>query len=219
MEDIGASGTRPAADLLVQALQSVATEAVRRVIGHYFAVHSTAAVPSRLAIDPTKMRDILPNVILLDATVGDRFPIRLAGTGFRNRLGREITGTNWLDLIPEASRGAMASCLGTLLSQPCGAHFLVAEGWRLDPCLEYVLLPLTSPGASATDMLFGAAALIREPDIGDWRAPVTAQPMRYIDIGRAVPEKHPISATAEASATPDNGSADQSPGLFRHDAS
>lgn len=218
MEDLGASGTAPAAKLLAEALQSVATEAVRRVIVHYFAVRGTAAVPSRRAIDPTKLRDILPNVILIDAAGGERFPIRLAGTGFRNRLDREITGTNWLDLMPEASRGAMASCLGTLLSQPCGAHFLVAEGWRLDPCLEYVLLPLTSPGATSADMLFGAAALIREPDFGDWRAPAAAPPMRYIDIGRSVPEKHSICVAADASATPDNGSADQCPGLFRHDA-
>jgi hypothetical protein len=218
MDDIQASGTKPAADLLAQAQQSVATAAVGRAIAHYFSVRGAAVVAPRPAIDPAKLRDILPNVLLIDAAGGDRFPVRLAGTGFHNRLGREITGTNWLELMPEACRSAMAGCLRTLLSQPCGAHFLVAEGWRSDPCLEYVLLPVSSSGASAADMLFGAAALIREPDFGDWRASATGKPMRYIDIGCGMPQTSAGVVTTEPLAAGDDRSADQGPGLFGHDA-
>ena len=180
----------PRPRLLDLALRTVATEPVRRTIEHYFAGLGGTAVTPRRAIDPARLRDILPSVILIEAQ-GEAFPVRLAGTGFSERLRREITGTDWLDIVPEEHRAAMAVCLRRLLAHPCGVHFLVAEGWRTEPCLEYALLPISKSGQGTPDMLFGAAAMIREPESPALLAKlpaVTSRQARLIDIGWGVPE-------------------------------
>jgi len=56
------------------------------------------ALPDRDALDPGRLSRQLPFISLYERAADDRFQIRLAGTGFWNFYGREISGSRIDDL-------------------------------------------------------------------------------------------------------------------------
>ena len=146
----------------------LASNACRVAFSYYCDVRGSQAVPLRDAIDPVALKAVLPSVILLEWKQPDQLMVRLAGTDFQRRIGREITGMNWFDLYPADERALWAAQLAHLCERPCGAHFRVAEGWWSAPRVEYLLLPLRSSTERAPDLLFGAAEVLANESTAPW---------------------------------------------------
>src|SRR5271166_5506422 len=63
------------------------------LIGHWSRIRGSDLVPLKRPIDPSEMRSTLPLITLADVSRPDAPAIRLAGTGLRQRYGKEITGS------------------------------------------------------------------------------------------------------------------------------
>lgn len=83
-------------------------------------------VPPKAAFDPTRIPALLPQVVLYERRARDDFHIRLIGTAVVERIGREATGANVLELIAPEASGLVAQILNRVLDAPCG-HASVVE--------------------------------------------------------------------------------------------
>jgi hypothetical protein len=77
-------------------------------------------LPARRDIDPLDLpRAMLPNILLLDverATGALRFRVRLAGTGFLDLYGREVTGRYFDELAPAAPMAPLLDALRAIVA-------------------------------------------------------------------------------------------------------
>lgn len=103
-----------------------------------------AAVPCKSTFDPTRFRALLPHLVLYERRAPDDFHIRLIGTTVVERIGREATGDNVLDLIAPDSRAVMAATLNRVLDVPCGHAAVVEDAYPSGrrQQVEIVRLPL-----------------------------------------------------------------------------
>lgn len=87
--------------------------------------------PNRKELDPNVLKDVLPNLFLLDRTDKDTFNFRLAGTKTCNIFGKELRDENFLDLWNANDRDSFTSLLETLTVQGaaivCGLKGLTVE--------------------------------------------------------------------------------------------
>lgn len=108
------------------------------------------AAPSRKELDPNVLKDVLPNLFLLDRLGKSEYNFRLAGTKTCNIFGKELRDSNFLDLWSANDRDSFASLLETLTEQGavivCGLKGMVAENQMNDEPrpvnFEFLALPL-----------------------------------------------------------------------------
>jgi len=78
-------------------------------------------VPLASDFDPTKIAHLLKDIVIFDV-LGDRdIRYRLAGTEVAERLGRDPTGVNLIDLAAPEAQGYISELFAKILSQPTGA--------------------------------------------------------------------------------------------------
>jgi len=113
------------------------------------------AMLSRADIDPGELRQVLPNVGLIEVH-GEppRFRVRLAGTGWRTDLGFEPTGM-WLEDWPHVTQRRLltASCIAVLEQRQAlrTRRQSVIDGTTL--FYEAVIVPLSPDGGTITMLL------------------------------------------------------------------
>ena len=87
--------------------------------------------PNRKELDPNILKDVLPNLFLLDRIGRDTYNFRLAGTKTCDIFGKELRDQNFLDLWSANDRDSFTSLLSTLSEQGaaivCGLRGLTAE--------------------------------------------------------------------------------------------
>lgn len=135
--------------------------ALHRLYAYWQAKRGAAFAPSRTAIDPAELRDLLPYIVLADVVgTPPRFRIRLAGTHVVEAYGEEITG-RFADELDFNGIGpeVLAALQAVVRSGRPGLvrrDFVKQDGRPLR--YERLVLPLSSDGATV-DMLFGGAVL------------------------------------------------------------
>src|ERR1041384_2765303 len=82
----------------------LATAPARSLADYYLAHRGDETLLSRNQFDPSDLKPSLPRVVLLELRSEKEIRIRLAGTCLTSKVGRELAGLNWLDLIAPERR-------------------------------------------------------------------------------------------------------------------
>ncbi len=77
-------------------------------------------IPTRSMIDPSRIKPLLPYLLLHDLAEPGRSMIRLVGTAITQRIGFDPTGRDYLELVNESRRQSAYRQLITIAEHPCG---------------------------------------------------------------------------------------------------
>ncbi|MCE9648630.1 MAG: PAS domain-containing protein [Parvibaculum sp.] len=151
-------------------------------------------IPSRSAFRPERAARLLPNILLLEIDTSPPVTtrIRLVGGALRSLAGCDVTGLDYLDLVPD--RDYQAAHLRTCALYPCAtwAASPVVYKRGYNSLIEITNFPLTD---DVTGMHLGLV-LMREiggdlPQYGQTGGPLELRPATakaFIDIGAGVPQ-------------------------------
>lgn len=121
--------------------------------------------PERKELDPTLLKNVLPNLFLLDRKGAGEYNFRLAGTKTCNIFGEELKDKNFLSLWNKTDRDSFVSLLDTLSEQGaaivCG---LKAEAGDKLVEFEFLALPLFQGHKSYCSSVIGSFAYDKEID-------------------------------------------------------
>lgn len=146
--------------------------------------------PARRDIDPSRLVEVLPNIVILQYAEPDTIRFRLAGTDFFTTFDREVTGQSYLDVIPPDQREATRRRLFTTVRHPCGLLAVLGKAGseRDRDRLESFGLPLRNDAGDIEFTIHHADYLEPVRDIERISmAQVRAAAAAWVDIGRGVP--------------------------------
>lgn len=138
--------------------------ASRELYQYWNRVRGVEPAPQRSVIEPSDLRRILPDTFILEVSEPARYLVRLAGTRVCAIFGRELKGTDLLDLWQGEDRSAMAT-LAAAVSQDGAAAVVTVEGLTMreaSVACELLLLPLRH-GGPAFDRVLGSFAALGRP--------------------------------------------------------
>lgn len=119
-----------------------------RKLSEYWLAKAKGGVPSRSEIDPVDVRELLPNLMMIDM-LGDppRFRYRLVGTRVVQYTGFDFTG-RCLDEMVFQGRDFIERCYRRMLSEkrPIFGHYAWLVRSRHFGQCEFGLFPLASGG-------------------------------------------------------------------------
>jgi hypothetical protein len=186
---------RPAND----AVRARMAPAFRRFLDYWESLPAEGLVPRRRDIDPIALRDHLPDIILARFEDGERrLVLRLVGTGHVARWGSDLTGRNYLELIPEPVRPVAWARLRLIVDHPVGTHTFRLESYQSGRTvrMESLSLPLRGPDGPVNMMInFSREAerVVQPPSLlGPGQAFVDTLETRYIDLGAGAPRDPPL---------------------------
>ncbi len=123
----------------------------------------------------------------------DTITYRLCGTKIADRIGRDVTGENVLDLISPEARPQVAKHISELATTPCG-HYGRLENHYPDGRVvetETIALPVRSvsdPNKTFILSLYSAADMRPNlPDEDRQRINVTWRDSKFLDVGYGTP--------------------------------
>src|SRR5260221_13021391 len=131
----------------------------RELYGYWDRLRRGQPAPQRSEIEPSDIRRILADTFILEVADRETYTIRLAGTRICALYGREIKGTNFLDLWANEDRQAIAT-LAAAVSSDAAAAVLSLKGHtqrRRSLGCELLLLPLRQ-GTAGFDRILGSLA-------------------------------------------------------------
>jgi hypothetical protein len=159
------------------------------------ALPRTGLVPSRSAFNPARAAKLLSKLILVEAPTAQRKGLyfRLVGQALNENVQQNMTGTNWLDVLPEAHHAEALESARLICEHPCGI-------WQLTPVhyergfsqlIEVTIFPL-GPGADQIPLMLGSLEFLTTNSIkpvqrGKGLSAETSQIYEFIDIGAGTP--------------------------------
>ncbi|MGD9806239.1 MAG: PAS domain-containing protein [Hyphomicrobiaceae bacterium] len=130
-------------------------------------VRGDRLAPTRFEIEPARMSTVLSETFILERTLREGFPFRLAGTRICEQFGRELRGSDFLSLIGSDHR-AISLALSAVTN--AGAALLLEiEAETADSRtaqFEALVLPLKHPAEEVTRYLGTISAMDPEPWLG-----------------------------------------------------
>ena len=139
-------------------------EASRELYGYWNRVRGEDKAPHRGAIEPSDIRRILADTFILEVVDRTNYLVRLAGTRVCGLYGRELKGSNLLDLWRADDRSAMAT-LAAAVSEDGAVAVVTLEATTdrgAGVAAELLLLPLRHAGP-AFDRILGCLATLERP--------------------------------------------------------
>jgi hypothetical protein len=143
----------------------LSTAPARTLADYYLATRGIQPMLPRAAFNPADLKPILPRVVLLELRSEKEIRIRLGGTCLTNKVGHELAGLNWLDLIAPEHRQTRAEAYGRMMAETCGLRAEIRYPSTLgeDFLLECVVLPLTPVRADEPPHAIGVIASLSRP--------------------------------------------------------
>ena len=186
--------TEPAAPALDLANfgSSIGDDALMQYLAHWQATRAAGDVlPQRSALQPVALGPLLPRLIIMEAGETGTAVIRLAGTGYREALGFELTGLDFLALAAPDAHATRARRIRAIAQTPCGAWFRLLfpapDGKQRQ--FDFLVLPWSVPGQ--LPHLVGVASTQGRgwPAGADSRRRVAghADDFRFVDLGAGTP--------------------------------
>lgn len=166
----------------------------RRLYEYWLSLPRTGCLPVRSSVDPEALIDILPTIRILEWVPPDQLRVRLLGTGQVDRMGRDITGANYFDLLSEAGRKRSVRNTELMFSKPCGLLTLREERYEngdIDT-VERLSLPLRHEERGTPHLIGTSAPLVEKKldlDRGKRFLDTPIISYRFIDIGAGIPEE------------------------------
>lgn len=136
----------------------------RELFAYWNRIRGSEPAPRRSDIEPGDIRRVLPDTFILEVIAAGNQRVRLAGTRMCSLYGREIKGSNFLDLWSDADRATIAGAAERVSEDAAGVVIevdLVSARDRTAAC-EFLLLPLRH-GVGSHDRILGSCALHRRP--------------------------------------------------------
>lgn len=153
VEDPPAGTANPLGWMLVTAHAHALSE-------HYVARRGDAAVMPRAAFNPAEAKALLPRLFILELHSPRNIRIRLCGTCLSDRVGRDLTGLNWLDLIAPEHRAARALAHGEMMQRRIALRAVLRCPSNMDDemVMELLTLPMTPTNPDSPDLAIGVVA-------------------------------------------------------------
>lgn len=167
----------------------------RMLYDYWNDVRGQRLAPSRFEIEPSQIAGVLSETFILERTGAGHYPFRLAGTRICEHIGRELRGSDFLDLAGDG-RPFVTRALAAATEQ--GAIALieiegVAEDGRT-AAFEVLLLPLRHPANEITRFLGSFAAI----DPPGWLGLETLRSFRTVNHEVRWPAGRQIAAAEDA---------------------
>lgn len=150
-------------------------------------------LPSSDGIIAEHLGPALGHVTVLDAVSPDRVVFRLFAGWHGDMTGRDLTGQNYIEMVPEEERPTRIERLYNLTSTPCGGlgeTSIVRRSGLVTP-FRSLMLPVAAISTGEPMKLFAATDMYgKRPWTGDETddpAPL-AHEYAYIDLGSGVPD-------------------------------
>jgi len=136
------------------------TAPARALADYYLAARGHDVVLSRTTFDPAELKLILQRVFMLELRSEREHRIRLCGSCLTSRVGRELAGLNWLDLIAPEGRAARAQAYGRMMRAGSGIRAVIRYPTTLGDVasIECLALPLTPLRAEEPPLAVGVIA-------------------------------------------------------------
>jgi hypothetical protein len=109
----------------------------------------SSSPPKKSAIDPSKIKAILPHLVIYERKEAAVFHIRLMGTAAVERIGYDLTGRNLLEFFHYAAKDEAQRDLNRIVQQPCGQFLVVKDRFASgrEALVEILRLPLSGETA------------------------------------------------------------------------
>jgi hypothetical protein len=162
------------------------------LLDHWNSLPKHDLIPRRADLDPAKLRPLLGFLILAELNLKGELRLRLVGTNHVYRWGRDLTGGDYLQLLPAADRPLALARARLVLEHPCGCLGRCVEEYSSGAAvtLEFLRLPMRDEQDKATRLIIYAREIA--PPLGQVNrgrgVGVRELPgVRFIDIGNGVP--------------------------------
>ena len=136
----------------------------RELYEYWDRVRRGRPAPRRSDIEPSDIRRILADTVILEVAGRENYIIRLAGTRICSLFCREMKGGNFLDLWSVEDRNAMAT-LGTAVAEDAAGAvvtFTATTSGNHSLTAELLMLPLSHSG-ERYDRVLGAISPLERP--------------------------------------------------------
>ena len=136
----------------------------RELFAYWNRIRGSEPAPRRSDIEPGDIRRVLPDTFILEVIAAGNHRVRLAGTRMCSLYGREIKGSNFLDLWSDEDRATIAGAAERVSEDAAGVVIevdLFSARDRSVTC-EFLLLPLRH-GVTSHDRILGSCAVHRRP--------------------------------------------------------
>ena len=130
---------------------------------YWDSLRGTRTAPNRSEVDPGKIRSLLGDTFILDASDRSEIRYRLAGTRLCSAHCRELKGRQFLRGWDNDDREALDTLFGAVIEDASAAVIGIAGHTEHQQAIqmEMLLLPLSVPGEGRTRILGSCAPLER----------------------------------------------------------
>jgi len=137
----------------------------RRIYDYWDALRRGRRAPKRSELEPADLKDLLPDIMILEQEDPLTYRFRLAGTRICGMFGAELRGKNILDFWSRRERESFESLLFSVKEDSAAAAlgFTAFSESEQDVAMEMVLLPLKRDDDKAT-RVFGSIVAIDTPE-------------------------------------------------------
>jgi hypothetical protein len=165
----------------------------QQLYAYWDRVRNGRAAPRRFDIEPDKIAALLPETFIAERTGPRGYRFRLAGTRICEQFGRELRGTDLLDLWADTDRGAISSLLRAVLADATVGYGRSRAYGRTDrhACFEFLFLPLIHIGETPNRLLGTFTAV--EPPFWLGTEPLLRQELTELNLHS--PGEAPLSVT------------------------
>jgi hypothetical protein len=143
----------------------LSTQPARLLAEYYLKARADQPIMPRDAFNPADLKSILPRVFLLELRSAKELRIRLGGTCLTTKVGHELAGLNWLDLIAPEYRDARADAYGRMFETQTGVRTAIRYPSTMDEEyeIECLALPMTPSRADEPPHAIGVVASLAHP--------------------------------------------------------
>jgi hypothetical protein len=152
----------------------------KELYAYWNRVRNGRIAPCRFEIDPAKIAALLPETFIVAYAGRPSILFRLAGTKICDQFGRELRGTDFMDLWTGNDREAADSLIGGILRDGGVGHgrFRATTATGRQAEFELVLLPLIHNG-TIINRLLGAVTAIDPPF---WLGSEPLERLEFVDL-------------------------------------
>jgi len=129
--------------LAERALDELGLDKANRAVADYWlSLWQGDALPARSQFSPGRLKALLPHLLMFDVVPDESVTVRLAGTGYRQVLGEDLTGQDWIAKAPAHHRPVRLRNLTSVArGAVMGTHRRIAMVVGHDSVNEEIALP------------------------------------------------------------------------------
>jgi hypothetical protein len=178
-----------------QLRRSVQEPESRRFIDAWLGWRGSDLIPGRRALELADIKSMLKLVLLFELRSAAQVYIRVAGTGMRDYLGFELTGSNYMALTPFVDRPVRYFRFRQIADRPCGGVMLYNQRLGSGEVVpsEVVSLPIAPDDPQAPKLVISHATPLGpqppSPSVPHMLQLHLAEEFRFLDIGAGVPDR------------------------------